>query len=247
MMFKERLMKSLPKDMSLKVEPKVQMKVNDGSAELYLYGDIIEDSYVWDKSEEYISSKKVREQLSKLNGENLKIHINSFGGMTFEGVAIYNLLMDYPGEVEVQIDGIAASAASIVAMAGSKISGRENTMLMIHKGWTYAMGNCSELRETADMLEKIDKAADATYLKRFKGESDELDELISAETWLTAAECLEHGFYDSIIEELDEPDEKLENKPNPESSVKTLFDLWKEQKEQQAGKENLLSKFKGEK
>lgn len=250
MMFKERLMKSLPKDMSLKVEPKVQMKVNDGSAELYLYGDIIEDSYVWDKSEEYISSKKVREQLSKLNGENLKVHINSFGGMTFEGVAIYNLLMDYQGEVEVQIDGIAASAASIVAMAGSKISGRENTMLMIHKGWTYAMGNSTELRESADMLDKIDKAADATYLKRFKGEPDELAELISAETWLTATECLENGFYDSVIEELAEPDEEPKtnkDEPKPELNTKTLFDLWKEQKEQQSKKENLLSKFKGEK
>jgi ATP-dependent Clp protease protease subunit len=248
---KEQIMKSLESaGMKIDIKPRLELKKSDNKAELYLYGDIIEDDYVWDKTKQYISSKKVREQLDNLDGEDLLIHINSFGGMTFEGVAIFNLLMDYPGNVDVQIDGIAASAASIVAMAGKTIKGRTNTMLMIHKGWTWARGNADELRKVADMLEKIDAAADETYMKKFNGTKEELLALIGNETYLTAEEALEKGFYDEVIE-ASEGDPKPEASANPEEPVKplSLFELHRINKEKQEAARkaaNLFAKFKEE-
>lgn len=248
---KEQIMKSLENaGMKIDIKPRLELKKSDKKAELYLYGDIIEDDYVWDKEKQYISSKKVKEQLDNLDGEDLLIHINSFGGMTFEGVSIFNLLMDYPGNVDVQIDGIAASAASIVAMAGKTIRGRSNTMLMIHKGWTWARGNADELRKVADMLEKIDAAADETYMKKFNGTKEELLALIGNETYLTAEEALEKGFYDEVIE-------ASEGDPKPEASAKTeepvkplsLFELHRINKEKQEAARkaaNLFAKFKEE-
>lgn len=254
MMFnKEILMKSLEgKGIKFEITPRVEMSISDKQAELYLYGDVIEDSYVWDKEEEYISCKKVREQLDKLEGQNLKVHINSFGGMTFEGIAIYNALMDYKGEIEVQIDGIAASAASLIAMAGNKITGRNNTMLMIHKGWSYAMGNAEELRKSATMLEKVDMAADETYMNRFKGSREELNQLISDETWMTAEEALEHGFYDEILSDAIPvipiaPNEPTEPESKETEKPKSLFDLWKEQSQTEKQVVNLFAQFKEEK
>lgn len=251
MLDKERFMKSLPENMnSIEIKPRLEMTSSEGNAELYLYGDIVEDSYVWDKEEEYISAKKVRNELAKLEGQDLLVHINSFGGMTFEGVAIYNALMDYKGNIDVQIDGIAASAASIIAMAGKKISGRNNTMLMVHKGWTYARGNANELRKSADMLEKIDKAADSTYMNRYKGTQEELDVLINDETWLTAEECLRCGFYDEVLDE-NKADDNEPNDPTTESKQnekpKSLFDLWKDMSQAENKPVNLFAKFKEEK
>ena len=248
---KEQIMKSLENaGMKMDIKPRLELKKSDNKAELYLYGDIIEDDYVWDKTKQYISSKKVREQLDNLDGEDLLIHINSFGGMTFEGVAIFNLLMDYPGNVDVQIDGIAASAASIVAMAGKTIKGRSNTMLMIHKGWTWARGNADELRKVADMLEKIDTAADETYMKKFNGTKEELLSLIGNETYLTAEEALEKGFYDEVIE-TSEDEAKPESSVKPEEQQKplSLFELHRINKEKQEAARkaaNLFAKFKEE-
>lgn len=248
---KEQIMKSLEKaGKSIEISPRLELKKIDQKAELYLYGDIISDDYVWDKEKQYISAKKVKDELGKLDGEDLLIHLNSFGGMTFEGVAIYNLLMDYKGVVDVRIDGIAASAASIVAMAGNTIKGRANTMLMIHKGWTWAKGNADQLRKTAEMLEKIDQAADETYMQKFNGTKEELLILIGNETYLTAQEAVEKGFYDEVLEDTQE-----EDKPDPQASLKdpekpkSLFDLWSENKKasQAASKAvNLFAKFKEE-
>jgi len=248
---KEQIMKSLENaGMKIDIKPRLELKKSDKKAELYLYGDIIEDDYVWDKEKQYISSKKVKEQLDNLDGEDLLIHINSFGGMTFEGVSIFNLLMDYPGNVDVQIDGIAASAASIVAMAGKTIKGRSNTMLMIHKGWTWARGNADELRKVADMLEKIDTAADETYMKKFNGTKEELLSLIGNETYLTAEEALEKGFYDEVIE-TSEDEAKPESSVKPEEQQKplSLFELHRINKEKQKAARkaaNLFAKFKEE-
>lgn len=248
---KEQIMKSLENaGMKIDIKPRLELKKSDKKAELYLYGDIIEDDYVWDKEKQYISSKKVKEQLDNLNGEDLLIHINSFGGMTFEGVSIFNLLMDYPGNVDVQIDGIAASAASIVAMAGKTIKGRSNTMLMIHKGWTWARGNADELRKVANMLEKIDAAADETYMKKFNGTKEELLALIGNETYLTAEEALEKGFYDEVIE-TPEDEGKPEASAKPEEPQKplSLFELHRINKEKQEAARkaaNLFAKFKEE-
>ena len=236
------------KGITVDIVPRVEMRATEERAELYLYGDVVSDAYLWDKEDEHISAKKVKEELDNLNGQDLLVHINSFGGMTFEGVAVYNLLMDYDGNVDVQIDGIAASAATIIAMAGRTIKGRANTMFMIHKGWTWTAGNAIELRKTADLLDKIDEAVDVTYMSRFTGTKEELTKLLDDETFMTAEEAVKYGFYDEIIEE----EEKSKEEPKEEikkEQPKSLFDIWKENKELKAAEKavNLFAKFAEEK
>ena len=123
-------------------------------------------------------------------------------------------------------------------------------MLMIHKGWTWARGNADELRKVANMLEKIDAAADETYMKKFNGTKEELIALIGNETYLTAEEALEKGFYDEVIE-TPEDEVKPEASGKPEEQVKplSLFELHRINKEKQEAARkaaNLFAKFKEE-
>ena len=209
----------LSKERNLTFSPRCELIDRDGEAHLYLEGGVYD-------GEDGISARRVR---SLLKGDVI-IHLNSPGGSTFEGVAIYNALLDHNGHVTVQIDGIAASAASIIAMGANKITARPSSMMMIHRGWTFAIGNAKELRDTADTLEKVDEASDAAYLKRFKGSQEDLNNLLDAATFMTATEAYGHGFIDEIIEDepIEEPTEPTE--PTEEEPKATLYDKFKASK-----------------
>lgn len=169
----------------------------DTSADLYVYGDIT--SYEWDESD--VSSwgfKKELEELGEIS--ELNVHINSYGGETFEGLAIYNLLKQHKAKVNVYIDGIAASAASIIAMSGDKVYMPKTSIIMIHNCWQWAVGNSKELRKTAEDMDKIAVAYKEAYLAKVNITEEKLDELLDLETYLTADECIEMGFADEIIE-----------------------------------------------
>ncbi|MBH0159121.1 Clp protease ClpP [Fictibacillus sp. 5RED26] len=157
-----------------------------------------------------ISATDVRSQLNSISAKKINIHVNSPGGDVFESIAIHNLLKNHSAEIIIHIDGLAASGASVIAMAGDKIVMPKNTMMMIHKAWTFAAGNSNELRKVADDLEKIDTAVTESYTSRFVGEKSELEQLLSDETWLTAEECKTFGFCDEISDEIQEPEEKEE-------------------------------------
>ena len=207
-----------------KIETKLEVKneADSETAELYLYGTI-RQAYWWDDEDEenIISAKGVKNALKNLKGKNINVHINSGGGDVFESIAIGNLLKQHDGKVNIVIDGLAGSGASVVAMAGEKISMFPNSMMMIHKAWTLALGNADELRKTANDLDKIDSAVKASYKNRFVGTEEELNDLIAEESWLTAEECLAFGFCDEVIEESAE-----ENAP--QNSVKeNLFNKYK--------------------
>lgn len=172
-------------------------KKSDSSADLYIYGDIT--SYEWDESD--VSAwgfKKELEELGEIS--ELNVHINSYGGETFQGLAIYNLLKQHKAQINVYIDGIAASSASIIAMAGDKIYMPKTSLMMIHNCWLWTVGNSKELRKTADDMDKIAVAYKEAYMSKINITEEELDKLLDEETYLTADECIEMGFADETIE-----------------------------------------------
>jgi ATP-dependent Clp protease, protease subunit len=135
----------------------------------------------------------------------IDVRINSPGGDVFMGDAIYNALNRNPAKINVYIDGLAASAASYIAMAGDSIEIAENGFLMIHNAWSIAMGNAKEFTKTAELLSKIDGNIAAIYAARSGNEASKFTELMDAETWLTANEALEMKMVDRVGQNLKTP------------------------------------------
>lgn len=177
-------------------------KAEDNEAVMYMYGSIGKGWFA------DISSKEIKNQLAKITAKTIHIHVNSPGGDVFESIAIGNLLKAQKAKIVVHIDGLAASGASVIAMAADEIIMPKNTMMMIHRAWTWAAGNSKDLRKIADDLEKIDAAVTESYTSRFVGERSELERLLADETWLTAEECKTFGFCDKVVDEVDEEEEK---------------------------------------
>lgn len=164
------------------------------------------------------NAEAVRRKIQDVKAEKIHVHINSGGGSAFDGVAICNMLKQHDAEVIVHIDGWAASAASVIAMAGDKIIMPSNTMMMIHQASTFEYGNADLFEKTARDLRKIDSALAASYKKRFVGTDEELKQLLKDETWLTAEEAVALGLADEIADEIeiddtqeDEEEEVVEN------------------------------------
>ena len=135
-------------------------------------------------------------------GDTLSVRINSPGGDVFDGNTIYNYLRSIKARIAVTIDGLAASAASIIAMAGDTISMPENSFMMIHQPWMFTMGNAQVMRKAADDLDIIGEGAIKTYLSRV-GDNvtrDELVTMLEEETWLDADRAVELGFADEVLE-----------------------------------------------
>ncbi len=126
--------------------------------------------------------------------------INSPGGDVFDGMALFNAFANHPGGVSVRIESLAASMASVVAMAGKKVEAYRNTMLMIHNAWVMAIGDENVLREIADLLEKIDGNILDIYTGKTKTGKKEMKQMMAEETWMTAQEAKEKGFIDTILE-----------------------------------------------
>lgn len=165
------------------------------SADLYFYGDIVSSS--WDSmwEDDAMCPQDVTDFLKDIeNTENLNIYINSGGGSVFGGIAIYNLLKRHQGNKTVHIDGLAASIASIIAMAGDKIILPSNAQLMIHKPLCGIGGNADDLRKTADILDQCQKSITAIYMENVKDgvTEEQITQLINNETWFVGAEATEY-------------------------------------------------------
>ncbi|HDR8094007.1 TPA: Clp protease ClpP [Bacillus cereus] len=160
------------------------------------------------------NAEAVRRKIQDVKAEKIYVHINSGGGSAFDGVAICNQLKQHSAEIIVHIDGWAASAASVIAMAGDKIIMPSNTMMMIHQASTFEYGNADLFEKTARDLRKIDSALAASYKKRFVGTDEELKQLLKDETWLTAEEAVALGLADEIADEIEiddtQEDEEVE-------------------------------------
>lgn len=145
-----------------------------------------------------VSAKSFIDKLRSLNANNITLSINSPGGDVFAGIAIYNALRNSGKNVTVRVLGVAASAASLIAMAGNKIVMPENSFLMVHNPWTFAMGNAEELRDTADVLDKIGASLTATYVARTGQSEEDVKKLLAEETWLSAEDAVAMGFADEV-------------------------------------------------
>lgn len=171
--------------------------VSEDSATLYIYGDIT--SIKWFEND--VCVYDLAKEIGDLNGKALTVRINSYGGEVAEGLAIYNLLKSYEGEVTTVCDGFACSAASVVFMAGAKRIMPRSSLLMIHNAWTWASGDADGLRKAADDLEKITQPSVEIYTSVSNLDADEIKAMMDAETWIDADEALGYGFATEISEE----------------------------------------------
>jgi ATP-dependent Clp endopeptidase proteolytic subunit ClpP len=172
-----------------------EIKAQRDSAEISIYDEI----GAWG-----VSAKDFMDELKKVESKrDLTLRINSPGGSVFDGMAIYSQLKASKAQITVYIDGLAASMASVIAMAGDLIVMPENAMMMIHNPWSVAIGDADELRNNADLLDKIKSTMIGVYSKRTGLSDDEISAIMDAETWLTGAEALEQGFCDEAYEALD--------------------------------------------
>lgn len=181
------------------IENEFRAEIKENDARLYIYGDIGESW--WGDS---TSASDVKDFLDNFDGSKLHVHINSLGGDVFDGIAIHNLLKNHDAEITIHIDGIAASAASVIAMAGDRIMMPPTAMMMIHQAWTIALGNANDFRKMAEDLDKIGSSLIAAYEPRFVGTTEELKQLLDDETFLTAAEAVSLGLADEELEESEE-------------------------------------------
>ncbi len=165
----------------------------DDRAEIHIYDQIGAD---W--LGEGITAKSFIEDLQQYRDRELDVHINSPGGAVFEGVAIYNALARHEPRVDVSIDGMALSIASVIAMAGDHIRIAENGLMMIHDPWTQAVGNAADFRREADTLDKVAAGMVSSYQTRTGLDREQIAGLMAAETWLSPAEAKDYGFVDEI-------------------------------------------------
>jgi ATP-dependent Clp protease protease subunit len=164
------------------------------SADLHFYGDIV--SSEWNKWESTDTAPEdVRNFLAQINNvEKLNIYVNSGGGSVFAGLAIYNMLKRHSAEKTVYVDGMAASIASVIAMAGDKIIVPSNAFLMIHKPWNGMYGNANDFRKMADDLDAIETGILNVYAENLnEGVTiDEIKQMINEETWLNGNEAAKY-------------------------------------------------------
>lgn len=233
-----------------RLDPKVELVEDNGKEKLYLYGSIVEEiPRDWWTDEplegDYITMDSVKDAFEKIKSDDVEIHINSKGGDVYASVAICNYIKDSNKNVTVVIDAIAASGASIIAMAGDNIKMYPNSLMMIHRASCYCYGNADGLRKIATDLEKFDKAVQASYMDHFKGEKEELAKLIYDETYLTAEECLTLGFADEIIEKAKEEVKEVKDEPDIKNSLLKKYKIEaKENKKVEIKNKSILNKFK---
>jgi len=188
------------------VEEPIKASVSTEEDKLFLYGTIGD---AWDG----VTLEYVRRMSSRLDKTKLTVHINSYGGDATEGVAIRNYIKSTFDEVDVVIDGIAASAASVIATCGNTLTMPSGTTFMIHNPWAYVIGNKSDLLKEIGALESLEQSYRDIYMERFNGTEDELGELMENESWLTAEQAETFGFATKTVKDGDsvEPVETQDN------------------------------------
>lgn len=172
---------------------RIEQKDND-EAEVYLYDEIS----LWG-----VSSNRFVQDLKGLDVETIHLRVNSPGGDVFDGAAIYNAIKDHPARVVTHIDGLAASMASDIAIAGDEVRMAENAFFMIHNPWCLAMGDARDMRKIADLLDKIRENMVNHYTEKSGATKKQIREWCDEETWFTAQEAVEAGFADVVEEAID--------------------------------------------
>lgn len=215
---------------------KLEAKPGKSRTKVYLYGDIVDEVPInWWTGEpepgDFITPDGVRSLVDGIDGD-IELHLNSYGGSVFASVAIANQLRSSGKHIDLYVDGIAASGGSIIAMAGDSVKMYPGSMMMIHKAWGVVAGNSDDMRKQAETLDKVDLSVIANYAGRYKGTAEELFNMVTDETWITAEEAVEMGFADEIIhgkepEALDdaekEPEAPMNSSVEQKESVNKLL------------------------
>ena len=182
-------------------------KPNAKENEVLIYGPIVDIAF-W---EDEVTTKSIMDQLDKMQDmPEISVRINSPGGIAFEGLAIHNALKRHPAKIEVHIDALAASAATIIAMAGDSIKIAENASMMIHEPWSFVLGSIDDLLKEAEVLETIIVQMAKTYGAKSGKDEEILRQIMKDETWYTAEQAKENGFADEIINLKEMPKSKAD-------------------------------------
>lgn len=171
------------------------LQARDGGADntISIYGPIGEQFY------DGVTVRRISAALRSIGDQDVIVNINSPGGDVFEGLAIYNLLRDHAAKVTTRVVGVAASSASVIAMAGDDIQIGRAAFMMIHNIWGLFIGNRNDLREAAEMLEPFDAVLAEIYASRSGKTSGEVAKLMDAETWLGGSKAVDEGFADDYL------------------------------------------------
>lgn len=169
-----------------------EFKAFAGSREIYIFDDIGKDG---------VTAKSFKQELDKFKGP-IDVHINSGGGSVTEGISIYNTLKAYTGKKTVYINSLAASMASVIAMAGDTIIMPENALMMIHNPWGASAGPSKEHRKTADLLDVMKDAMIAAYQYKTGLDQTVLSEMMDEETWMNGGAALKLGFANSLTDSI---------------------------------------------
>lgn len=182
----------LAKSPNAQAATKPRIETEGDEATVYIY-DVI-DSY-WG-----INAQDFAKEIAALSASTINVRINSPGGDVFDAVAIKTALAQHKAKVVVHIDGLAASAASVIMLAGDEIRIVEGAFVMIHNAWSWAIGNAADMRKTADLLEKVDSQIATQYAKKTGAKLEQVQTWMAQETWFTADEAVENGFVDSKVD-----------------------------------------------
>lgn len=167
-----------------------------------------------------VTAKSVASQLRAIGDRPVEVQINSPGGDMFEGIAIYNVLREHPQAITVKVMGMAASAASIIAMAGDTVEIGAASFLMIHNCWVLAIGNRHDMSEMADWLAPFDSAMTDVYAARSGQKASEIAKWMDAETFMSGAQAIERGFADALL-----PADKLTTDEKTQAADRQVNDL----------------------
>ena len=192
----------------IKTKVHFQNKAGFDEAELILYGDIGESFWSYG-----ITASSVRYAMKRIESDVINVHIHSYGGDAFEGMAIYNIFKQSEKTINVYIDGIAASAASIIAMGADKIYMPRNTQLMIHNPQSGVWGYAEDLEKQAQALRGVGESVKQSYMNRFEGTEEELISYLDSEKYFTAEEAVGCGLADELMDydaKIIEDDETVE-------------------------------------
>jgi ATP-dependent protease ClpP protease subunit len=165
-----------------------------------------DDAWIYDLFDvEHTTPNMIIDSLEQANGDDVEVVINSGGGDVFAGSDIWTSLKEYQGNVTTKVVGIAASIASVIAMAGDKVKISPTAQIMIHNVWSMAMGDYRDLQHESDMLKNYNKTISNAYRIKTGLEESELLDMMDNETWLTAQDSKEKGFADEIMFENNQP------------------------------------------
>ena len=195
-------------------------------------------------SDSGVTAKRISAALSKMNGADVTVNINSPGGDVFEGLTIYNLLREYEGHVTVRVLGLAASAASFIAMAADEVQIARAGFFMIHNAWTVSAGNRNDMREMADFLEEIDDTIADIYHVRTNSKIDDLKGQMDKESWINGKNAVAQGFADSFLDS-DVVEENTSNKSHERIAAHKVDLIMAKAGIPRSERRNLLKDLKG--